>query len=119
MVREDDLHQGKTKVYTYDLGGNIISITEYAYTDPSIVNPENAINTITYDYTDANWKDNPTSYNGNIITYDEIGNPLSYNGYTMTWDKDRELSTLTGNGVTAAYTYDVSGLRASKTVNGT
>jgi len=118
LVREDDLNQNKTKVYTYDLGGNIISIDEYAYTDQSI-EPVNVLNTITYGYDDTNWKDKLTSYNGQAITYDEIGNPLNYNGYTMEWDNGRELSTLSGNGVTASYTYDQNGLRASKTVNGT
>lgn len=39
-------------------------------------------------YTDSQWGDLLTSYNGTTITYDEIGNPLTYyNGtaYTFTW----------------------------------
>ena len=49
------------------------------------------------------WKDLMTSYNGQSITYDEIGNPLTYrDGMTMTWtgeaadkpDAERENSVL-------------------------
>ena len=44
--------------------------------------------TIALTYTDSEWGDLLTSFNGTTITYDEIGNPLSYyNGsaYTFTW----------------------------------
>ena len=75
-------------------------------------------NTINYEYDDANWKDKLTSYNGQPISYDAIGNPIGYNGYTLDWDNGRELATLSGNGITASYTYDADGLRATKTVNG-
>ena len=43
---------------------------------------------------------------------------MSYRGYTLTWQNGRQLATLSGNGITASYTYDVDGLRTSKTVNG-
>lgn len=37
-------------------------------------------------YAQTGWKDLMTSYNGQSITYDEIGNPLTYrDGMTMTW----------------------------------
>lgn len=40
----------------------------------------------TYVYGNANWKDLLTEYNGNEITYDEIGNPLTYyNGTEFNW----------------------------------
>ena len=77
-----------------------------------------ATKTVNYGYDDTNWKDKLSSYDGQAITYDEIGNPLSYRGYTLTWQNGRQLATLSGNGVTASYTYDVDGLRTSKTVNG-
>ena len=39
-----------------------------------------------------------TSYNGQSITYDEIGNPLTYrDGMTMTWT-GRQLTSLAQNG---------------------
>ena len=56
-----------------------------------------------------------TSYNGQSITYDEIGNPLTYrDGMTMTWT-GRQLTTLTQNGKQNTYKYDVDGLRLEKT----
>ena len=59
-----------------------------------------------------------TSYNGQSITYDEIGNPLTYrDGMTMTWT-GRQLTTLTQNGKTASYRYDADGLRLEKTAGG-
>jgi RHS repeat-associated protein len=118
LIRENDVEQNLTKVYTYDLGDNIISIKEYAYTlEP--INDLQPQNTINYQYADLNWKDKLTSYNEQPITYDTIGNPISYNGYTLDWDNGRELVSLSGNGIeNATYTYDADGLRTTKTVNG-
>lgn len=49
-----------------------------------------------------------TSYNGQSITYDEIGNPLTYRDVmTMTWT-GRQLTTLTQNGKQNTYKYDVT-----------
>lgn len=117
LVRADDLVKNCTEVYTYDNGGNILSVTTYPPTWGSL-DGVTATKTVNYGYDDTNWKDKLTSYDGQAITYDEIGNPLSYRGYTLTWQNGRQLATLSGNGVTASYTYDVDGLRTSKTVNG-
>ena len=117
LVRADDLVKNCTEVYTYDNGGNILSVTTYPLTWGSL-DGITATKTVNYGYDDTNWKDKLTSYDGQAITYDEIGNPLSYRGYTLTWQNGRQLATLSGNGVTASYTYDVDGLRTSKTVNG-
>ena len=66
------------------------------------------------------WKDLLTNYNGTAITYDTIGNPLNWtNGKTFTWTAGRQLSGVTDANNTIAYTYDDSGIRTSKTVNGT
>ena len=69
-------------------------------------------------YAQTGWKDLMTSYNGQSITYDEIGNPLTYrDGMTMTWT-GRQLTTLTQNGKQNTYKYDVDGLRLEKTAGG-
>lgn len=115
LTRENSVEENKTRVYNYDNGGNITSIKEYAYTTGTL---GSVTKTIPYAYTDTNWKDKLTSYDGQAISYDEIGNPTSYRGYTMGWSNGRELTSLSGNGLTASYTYDASGLRLSKTVNG-
>ena len=39
-----------------------------------------------YEYNNSTWGDVLTSYNGQSITYDELGNPLTYrDGISMTW----------------------------------
>ena len=78
----------------YDKGGNISSKKAYAYTTGTI--STDPVDTITYKYSDSNWKDLLTSYNGQTITYDEVGNPLQYrDGMNFTWKNGRSLATVT------------------------
>ena len=75
--------------------------------------------TVTYGYGDSEWKDLLTAYNGQAITYDEIGNPLSYkNGFTFTWQNGRRLATAAANGKALSFAYNESGIRTQKTVDG-
>ncbi len=70
----------------------------------------------------TDWKELLTSFANVQITYDANGNPLSYyNGqsYTFTWQKGRQLASSTVGSDVITYAYDISGLRISKTVNGT
>ncbi|WP_315672422.1 RHS repeat-associated core domain-containing protein [Clostridium sp. 19966] len=105
----------KSITYSYDAGGNIQTKTEYAYTTGSL---GTATATHSYTYGNSNWKDELTAYDGKAITYDAIGNPLTYAGYSYSWEQGRQLSGITGNGLTASYKYDDSGIRTQKTVNG-
>ena len=69
--------------YTYDAGGNLTSVKL------------NGEVTDTYSYTDSEWKDLLTSFNGQSITYDEIGNPLTYrDGFAFTWEYGRRLASV-------------------------
>ncbi len=111
LIRENNGFIGKTITYTYDAGGNILSKSEYAYTTSASLGTPTA--TISYGYSNDNWKDLLTSYNGQAITYDAIGNPLNYMGRTMTWEGRRLIST-TKNGASIQYKYDDGGLRLSK-----
>ena len=113
LTRVNDGFTNKTTTYTYDNAGNLLEKKEYAYTTGALGTP---VDTVTYAY-DSVWKDKLVSYDGEAITYDEIGNPLSYRGYTMAWEGKR-LQSLSGNSTTASYTYDEQGVRSSKTVNG-
>ena len=114
-VTRQSLLLGKTFVYNYDLGGNLLSKVEYAYTTEDDLGIP--VNTISYAYGNANWKDLMTSFDGKAITYDAIGNPLTYDGGTFAWE-GRKLTSFNKSGLAVSYTYNESGIRTSKTVNG-
>ena len=114
---------GTTFGYTYDTAGNIRSITK-----------DGAV-TKSFGYTNPSWPDLLTSVTANGTTKDILyegqtrtsdvpssGNPITYyNGkdYAFTWTKGRQLASATVDGKQVSYTYDMSGVRTSKTVNGT
>ncbi len=110
----DSLNQLKTVTkgtdvyeYTYDNGGNILNVKL------------NGVVTNTYVYGDENWKDKLTAYNGTTFTYDAIGNPIQYrDGMIMSWQNGRQLASLQKDTNVVQYTYNDSGLRLSKNVNG-
>ena len=104
---------GTTWKYTYDLGGNILKKERFAYADTT-----NPLETVTYEYGDANWRDKLTAVNGSTIRYDAIGNPLSDGTWTYTWQNGRQLQKVQKSGVTAEFVYNADGLRVQKTVNG-
>ena len=107
----------------YDTAGNIRSITK-----------DGAV-TKSFGYTNPSWPDLLTSVTANGTTKDILyegqtrtsdvpssGNPITYyNGkdYAFTWTKGRQLASATVDGKQVSYTYDMSGVRTSKTVNGT
>ena len=103
---------GTTWKYTYDLGGNILKKERFAYADTT-----NPLETVTYTYGDANWRDKLTAVNGNDIAYDAIGNPLNDGTWTYTWQNGRQLQKMQKSGVTAEFVYNADGLRVQKTVN--
>ena len=115
LIRADDLAKNRTEVYTYDNGGNILSTTVYPLTWGSL-SGVTATDTTTYTYGDSNWKDKLTSYGDTPITYDAIGNPLTYRGYTLTWQNGRQLASMKFRTINIGFTYDVDGLRTSKTI---
>ena len=104
---------GTTWKYTYDLGGNILKKERFAYADTTT-----PLETVTYTYGDANWRDKLTAVNGSAIRYDAIGNPLNDGTWTYTWQNGRQLQKMQKAGVTAEFVYNADGLRVQKTVNG-
>ena len=100
-----DVSGEDTYVYNYDAGGNLLSVQ----LNGEIVK--------TYAYGDESWKDLLTSFNGQAITYDEIGNPLTYRGMNMEWKGGRRLASITKDGFSASYEYNTDGIRTQKTVN--
>ena len=104
---------GTTWKYTYDLGGNILKKERFVYNDTTT-----PLETVTYTYGDANWRDKLTAVNGSTIRYDAIGNPLNDGTWTYTWQNGRQLQKMQKSGVTAEFVYNADGLRVQKTVNG-
>ena len=112
-----------SRAYAYDTVGNIRSVT----TDGAVIK--------SFGYTNPSWPDLLTSVTANGTTKDVLyegqsqtsdlpssGNPVTYyNGkdYTFTWTKGRQLAEAIVDGQTVKYAYDMSGVRTSKTVNGT
>ena len=67
LTRVDSAVQNKSFAYTYDAGGNLTAVKEYAYTTGTLGAVQN---TVAYSYGNSNWKDLLTSYAGQSITYD-------------------------------------------------
>ncbi|MCQ4021796.1 hypothetical protein [Ruminococcus sp. zg-924] len=54
-----------------------------------------------------------------FYAYDEVGNPIDYrDGMKFTWKNGRQLATLTKDNKTTSYTYDISGIRTQKNIDG-
>lgn len=113
LIRENNPYTNLTTVYSYDKGGNITSVKEYAYTTAAELGTVKK--TYTYTYGDIHWKDKLTSYNGEAITYDEIGNPLTYrDSLSFTWKNGRQLASLQNGSSVINYTYNADGVRIGK-----
>ena len=121
LTREDNAKAERTCVYTYDTDGNILSKKTYGFTTASGTPTTTLYSTYSYTYGNADWGDQLTAYRGYSITYDAVGNPTSYyNGSRMymDWTNGNNLESVTKNSVTTTYTYNDSGIRTSKTVDG-
>ena len=91
----------KSYTYTYDGFGNLLTATSNGVTH-------------TYEYTDSDWGDLLTCYDGEEITYDAIGNPdIYYNGDMMCWSGRQLLERRNGQENTA-YSYNADGLRTRR-----
>ncbi len=112
--------QNKTVTYTYDIGGNIVSKKEYAYTTGTL---GTVIDTKNYTY-DTVWKDKLASYDGNVINYDKMGNPTNYvskdlseNDVAGALEYDgRQLVKATNISENCEYIYNENGLMTKKLV---
>ncbi|MBS1402257.1 MAG: hypothetical protein HPZ79_04635 [Oscillospiraceae bacterium] len=119
-----DTDTGHTYSYTYDTAGNLRSMVRTA-------TATNAKTTTKLTYANTSWPDLLTSVTvggtTKSITYQTTngnltGNPITYyNGtdYTFGWGKGTQLTSATVGDTEISYTYDMSGVRSSKTVGGT
>ncbi len=113
LVRENDQRADTTTVYTYT-NGNITGKKVYKYT---LGNVGEEIKSSSYGYSNSEWRDLLTSFNGQAVTYDEIGNPITFGSKTFEWC-GRQLERITDGDNTYVYSYNTDGDRVSKTVNG-
>ena len=119
LVREDNTYLGETKTYTYDLAGNLLQKKEYTGAQHGVETLGTPTETISYSYPSTGWKDQLAGYNGQSITYDQIGNPLQYwNGMGFTWANGRQLTGIANGSHTVSYQYDSNSIRTKKTVDG-
>ena len=108
LVREDNHTAGRTYVFGYDAGGNILFKKEYALcTD---VNLGACLDTKTYTYKTEGWRDQLLSFDGEACVYDLLGNPTTYRGHALTWTKVRRLSSFGTN----IFSYGANGIRYQK-----
>ena len=113
LIRHDDAVANKSTLYNYN-NGNYTGFQEYGYSTGTLGN----IQYLKLKGYSSTWKDQMTYFDGERVTYDEIGNVTSYEGYTYDWEKGRQLSSITGNGLNMSFDYNSSGLRTKKIVNG-
>ena len=119
LTQTVDAANGFTETYSYDQRGNILSKTK-VYDDTSL-----PAETTSFSHGNSAWQDELTSVNGTSLTYDANGNVLTYGNMEFEWTDGRELAEITvnpedenGTADIYSYTYDESGIRTSKTVNG-
>ena len=111
LIRVVDGQEGATWEYEYDQGGNIKSKKKYV----DGVETES----MSFEYTNENWRDQLTKVNEKTITYDTIGNPLSDGTWTYTWQNGRQLKKMQKSGETVEFVYNENGLRVQKTATST
>ena len=133
------LTEDLTYFYSYDDAGNLlqVSVSGFAHGSDDYVN--------TYSYSNADWPDLLTAFNGQPIVYEgqtyallthiatgvstvsnirgsvRSGNPISYyNGtrWTFQWENGRWLSSAANSDTSLQFSYDLNGYRTAKTVNG-
>ena len=104
--------------YSYDGAGNLQNKYEQVL-DPNYGYPTGTQHGNTYEYTDTSWKDKLTKVNGSNISYDANGNPLTYrDGMSFEWENGRVLKKINTSDKSVQMSYDSSGMRTQKTVDG-
>ena len=130
---------GQNAAYEYDIQGQLTQATTNGVTRKYIYDTYGNIREVqdasgnklhSYTYGNADWKDLLTKYDTGEILYEGqtavtdtplSGNPISYyNGtrWEFDWEKGRQLVTAESSGHYIEYTYDMAGIRDSKTVDG-
>ena len=101
--------------YVYNTTGNIHADWKYPLDgNGSKISSQGSVKYSEYER--GQWPDQLTSYDGNSISYDDIGNPLEYwNGMKFQWKTGRQLEMIVlDKGLEVRYKYNKDGLRTYK-----
>ena len=114
LISENNYDINNHVEYQYNNSGNIISKTIYN-------NDNEIIKSYSYQYSNINWEDQLTAFDGQNISYDVIGNPINIGDATLTWINGNNLNSYIdeNKNLSVNYTYDLNGIRTSKIVNDT
>ena len=118
LIRENNVLEDYTILYSYDQAGNLTSKEQFVYSTAPTWHMEalSGTGTLTsYTYGNSTWGDLLTNYNGTAISYDAIGNPTNWrNTYSMSWDARRLTNQRLNNSDWLTYTYNADGIRTQK-----
>lgn len=122
LIYADNYLDDCTSTFSYDSRGNILKVDKYKHNNENhtLDNLDNktVLTSKTFSYSNDEWKDELTAVNGTPLTYDENGNVLTYGNKKFTWNTGRNLESIVDGNNKYSYTYDETGIRTSKTVNG-
>ena len=115
---------GTTKKFKpYGKDGNVLTKKHSdSLTFTNEYDEKGRISSSSYGETTVNYAYDPhgqlISVNGVGLTYDANGNVLTYGDKEYTWNSGRNLESIVDGDNKYSYTYDETGIRTSKTVNG-
>lgn len=112
LIKEKDYISNIIIEYNYDLSGNILKKVIYDLSNYKLIKKD------IFEYKNADWEDQLTKFNNDIITYDAIGNPILINNTKLVWENGRQLISYNDGLNIISYEYNDDGIRLSKTVNG-
>ena len=114
LNRENNQKLNKSYRCTYNSNGNINFKKEYAYTTGDL--PSSPLITHAYSYS-STYPDRLISYDGQTISYDNVGNPILYRGKSLSWIKGSLLSQIIDGSNYIDFDYDGLNQRISKSTN--
>lgn len=91
LTEQKDYIINQCHEYIYNTTGNIQADWTYLLDESGSKTSKQG--SVRYsEYENVQWPDQLTSYDGNSITYDEVGNPITYwNGMQFQWANGRQL----------------------------
>ena len=115
LTEQKDYIINQCHEYIYNTTGNIQADWTYPLDESGSKTSKQG--SVRYsEYENVQWPDQLTSYDGNSITYDEVGNPITYwNGMQFQWANGRQLGKITlDDNSEVIYTYNKDGFRTHK-----